>query len=76
MDLGPGIEPPRSEPVIAGEPKPPLLEIADLYAYVAARAHSTEGGWKERWFQEVYSIINPEQLFRGSDNQDSKWQKA
>jgi hypothetical protein len=77
MDLGPDIEPPRSEPVIpAGEAKPPLLEVADLYAYVAARAHSAEGGWKDRWFQMVYSVINPEQLLWGSENQDPKLQNA
>lgn len=76
MDLGPGIEPPKSEPLIEDDPKPPLLEIADLYAYVSARAHSAKGGWKDRWFQEVYSIINPERLLWGDTNQDPKWQNA
>jgi hypothetical protein len=45
-------------------------------AGVAARAHSAEGGWKDRWFQMVYSVINPEQLLWGSENQDPKWQNA
>lgn len=76
MDLGPGIEPPRSEPVIAGEPKPPLLEIADLYAYVIAQAYSTEGGWKGRWFGRVSSIINADRFEWTAARPDTKWQKA
>lgn len=76
MDLGPGIEPPRSEPFIAGEPKPPLLEIADLYAYVIAKAYSIEGGWKGRWFGKVSSIINADRLEWMSARPDTKWQKA
>ena len=76
MDLGPGIEPPRSEPVIAGEPKPPLLEIADLYAYVIAKAYSIEGGWKGRWFGKVSSIINADRLEWTAARPDTKWQKA
>ena len=75
MDLGSNIEPPRSEPLIEGNPKPILLEIADLYAYVSARAHSEKGGWKNRWFQDMYSIINPEQ-FLWQTNPDPKWQNA
>ena len=76
MGLGPGIEPPRSEPVIAGEPKPPLLEVADLYAYVIAQAYSTEGGWKGRWFGEVSSIINADRLEWTGASPDTKWQEA
>jgi len=66
MDLGPDIEPPESEPIIATGTKPLLLEIADLYAYVTARAHTGKGGWKDRWFQELYSIINPERFLFGA----------
>ncbi|HSL03665.1 MAG TPA: hypothetical protein VK901_09020 [Nitrospiraceae bacterium] len=39
MDLGPDIEPPKFEPIIETGPKPRLLEIADLYAYITAQAH-------------------------------------
>ena len=76
MELGPGNQPPRSEPLIGGVSKPPLLEIADLYAYVSARAISAKSGWKDSWFQKVYSIINPERHLWGHTNQDPKWQKA
>ena len=39
MDLGSDIEPPKFEPIIETGPKPRLLEIADLYAYITAQAH-------------------------------------
>lgn len=76
MDLGPGIEPPESEPIIETVSKPPLLEIADLYSYVTAKAHTTSGGWKNRWFQELYSIINIDRLVWGGSNPNPKWEDA
>jgi hypothetical protein len=70
-----GIEPPHSEPIIETSPKPRLLEIADLYVYATAKAHTGKGGWKDRWFGELYSIINPERFTFGA-NPDSKWEDA
>jgi hypothetical protein len=75
MDLGPGVEPPKYEPIIETVSKPPLLEIADLYSYVTAQAHTAKGGWKDRWFQELYAIINPERFIFGA-NPDPKWNKV
>jgi hypothetical protein len=60
-DLGAGIEPPYLKSSIATDPKPRLLEIADLYAYVAKRALEPAGGWESKWFQELYRTIDPEQ---------------
>jgi hypothetical protein len=75
MGLGPNFEPPRSEPIIETVSKPPLLEIADLYSYVTAKAHTGKGGWKDLWFQELYSIINPDR-FTFEANPDPKWDDA
>jgi hypothetical protein len=72
MDLGPSFEPPQSEPIIETVSKPPLLEVADLYAYVTAKAHTGKGGWKDRWFQDLYTIINPER-FTFEANPNPKW---
>ncbi|MBX3302162.1 MAG: hypothetical protein KF693_08095 [Nitrospira sp.] len=76
MDLGPEFEPPRSEPIIDSRSKHPLLEIADLYAYVTAKAHTAKGGWKDRWFQEVYSVLKPGRLLWQATNPDIKWEKG
>jgi hypothetical protein len=76
MDLGPEFEPPKFEPLIVGNPKPVLLEIADLYAYASSRAHSRAGGWKNRWFQKIYSIISPERLVWQFTNQEPKWESS
>ena len=76
MDVGPGIEPAKSQPVSAAESKPPLVARADLDAYVAMRAHSTEDRWKDLLFQKMYSVVNPERLMWGAATQDPKWHNA
>ena len=76
MDLGPDIEPPQSESIIEIVSKPLLLEIADLYRYITAKVHKATGGRKDRWFQELYSIINPERLLWSEAKPDPKWEKA
>lgn len=60
ISLGPHIEPPRVSPQI-GDPKTHcLLEIAALYAYISAQSASSQGGWKSRWWLELFRVINPE----------------
>lgn len=73
MDLGPNIEPPKSEPIIETVSNPPLLEIADLYSYITCKMHTASGGWKNRWFQDLYSIVNPER-FVFNANPNPKWE--
>src|SRR5437867_6622728 len=75
VDLGPAVEPPLLPPNVKSDPKPRLLEVADLYSYVAARADSEKGGWKTKWFQEAYGIICPERV-EFVPNPDTKWEKA
>jgi hypothetical protein len=74
-DLGPAVEPPLLTPNVKSDPKPRLLEVADLYSYVASHAHSEKGGWKTKWFQEAYGIICPERI-GFVPNPDTKWEKA
>jgi len=60
IDLGPGREPVKIEPLVQDDP---LLEIADLYAYTALRAQSREPG---RLFSELVKIMRPNIRSMGS----------
>lgn len=60
IDLVPGQEPFRFDPQVRDQPKPALLELADVYAWVIARAHSPSGGRRTRWCRELVQIIDPE----------------
>lgn len=44
IDVGPGQELLKVESQVANAPKPSLLEIEDLYAYITLRAHASSGG--------------------------------
>lgn len=75
IDLGPDIEPPRVVPEVKDCPNPTLLEIADLYTYVTVQAYSAKGGEKIRKFQELFKLINPEQLHFESIP-ETKWEQV
>jgi hypothetical protein len=53
LDIGPGQEPVRVEPVVEDDP---LLQIADVYAYTTLRARSCTPG---RWFADLFAIVRP-----------------
>src|SRR5215472_12868519 len=74
LDLGPGTEPPKLEPeVVISETKPPLLEVADIYAYTALQVHRRRGGWAGGWFAELHELIGAEQaIFQGNPG-PTKW---
>jgi hypothetical protein len=45
------------------DPKPALLQVADLYAYAIAQASLHKGGERERWFRKlVQESIRPQLL--------------
>ena len=55
----------------------PAIAITDHGGfYGSARAHSAKGGWKNRWFQMVYSIINAQRLTWDQTNHDPKWESV
>jgi len=58
VDLGAGQEPPLLEPAFSDGPPPALLQLADVYAYIAVQSHGGRGGWRTRWFQELYAAID------------------
>ncbi len=75
IDLGPGVEPPQLVPQVDESPKPTLLQIADIYAYTAAQAHSQKGGQRAVRFRDLYAAIDPEKaVFEW--NPDVKWEDA
>ena len=75
IELEPGKVLPEFIPEIEEAPKPRLLEVADLYAYVGAQAHSQGGGWRARWFRDLYGIIQPV-VGVLEPNQNPQWVKA
>lgn len=76
IDLGTGQDPLRVEPQIADRPKPPLLEMADLYAYITVQAHSGRGGKRVERFKKLYDIIKPQKFrFRFPDG-PQEWQEG
>ena len=58
VDLGAGQEPPFLEPTFSEGPPPALLQLADVYAYIAVQSHGGRGGWRTRWFQGLYAAID------------------
>jgi hypothetical protein len=58
VDLGAGQEPPFLEPTFSDGPPPALLQLADVYAYIAVQSHGGHGGWRTRWFQGLYAAID------------------
>ncbi len=58
------------------ESKPPLLEVADVYAYVTARAHASRGGRQGRYFEELFAVISPEVIRTAHQNPNPRWVKA
>ncbi len=69
----PGMLPTRLAPEIEATPKPRLLEIADLYAYVTRRACSEPYGHYDRWFRKLYLEINPEECVFTNFHPDPQW---
>ena len=62
INLKQGQQPLQIQPQIADRPKPCLLEIADLYAYITVQAHSGRGGQRVERFKHLYKIIDPVRL--------------
>jgi hypothetical protein len=58
------------------EPKPALLEVADVYAYVTARAHASHGGRQGRYFEELFTVIHPEVVQTAHRNPNPQWVRA
>lgn len=75
VDIGSGHEPPLIEPVIEDQPKPVLLQVADLYAYITGRGLSAEGGKRNAWFRERLAELDPEFMwFKPETN--TRWEDA
>jgi hypothetical protein len=75
VDLGPGQEPPLIEPVVDDQPKPVLLQVADLYAYITGRGLSAGGGRDYAWFRKRLAELDPESMwFRPEAN--TQWENA
>ena len=75
LDLKPGNEPSQLNPEIDDSPKPRLLEVADIYAYVARRAFSKAGGWQFQWCHDLYGVIQPQEC-NFQFNPNPQWIKA
>jgi hypothetical protein len=76
IDLGVGQEPLRVEPQIADRPKPLLLEVADLYAYITVQAHSDRGGKRVERFKKLYDIIKPQKFRFHFPDGPQQWQEG
>ena len=76
IDLGAGQDPLRVELQIADRPKPPLLEVADLYAYITIQAHSGRGGQRIERFKKLYDIIKPQNLRCHFPDGPQQWQEG
>jgi hypothetical protein len=73
LDFGPETEPPRLDPDVAAvDAKPPLLELADVYAYAVAQVHAGRQGGAGQWFAELRALIDPEEAIL-QPNRDVKW---
>jgi hypothetical protein len=59
LDLGPGIEPEKVAPEPMTGPRPPLLEIADVYAYAALQVACARSDALGRWAQVLMAHIQP-----------------
>lgn len=79
VDFAPSMRP-LAEPIElrpeVQEPKPSLLEMADIYAYVTARAHTSRGGRQGRYFEELFAVINPEVVRTAHQNPNPQWVRA
>jgi hypothetical protein len=64
------------EPQIAERPKPPLLEMADLYAYITVQAHSGRGGKRVERFKKLYDIVKPQNLRFHFPDGPQQWQEG
>jgi len=73
IDLGPGHQPLEVVPQVLDSPKPRLLELADVYAYVTAQAHSQRGGQRMERFRTLYRIIEPGQWSFSFPAASSEW---
>lgn len=79
VDFAPTMEPlaePKELQSELQEPKPTLLEIADIYAYATARAQISRGGRQGRYFEELFTIINPELVSMERPNPNPQWVRA
>jgi hypothetical protein len=61
VDLGQGLEPHELVPDIVDAPKPILLDVADVYAYTAARVKGSTGGRQNQWFEALYRLIGAQE---------------
>jgi hypothetical protein len=59
VDLGAGQEPPLLEPTFSEGPPPALLQLADVYAYIAVQAHGGRGGWRTRCSRDSTRLLTP-----------------
>jgi hypothetical protein len=73
VDLGAGQEPPFLEPAFSDGPPPQLLQLADVYAYIAVQSHGGRGGWRTRWFQELYAAIDAEVATMMPNPEPAQW---
>lgn len=76
IDLGDGQDPLQVEPKVVDSPKPPLLEVADLYAYITVQAHSSRGGKRAERFKKLYDIIKPQKFRFHFPNGPQQWQEG
>jgi len=73
--MRPLAEPIELQPEVQ-EPKPSLLEVADVYAYVTARAHASRGGRQGKYFEELFGVVNPEVVRTAHQNPNPQWVRA
>jgi hypothetical protein len=73
IDLIPGEEPLQVEPVIEKSPKPLLLQVADIYAYLAVHAFDPSGGRRNAWCQELYRSLGTDDLVFEFANTTPRW---
>jgi len=76
VEFRPGDEPYELVPDVTTGPKPRLIDIADLYAYTAARVKSSSGEQRDRWFEVLYRHINPREIPGWSMPNTLDWQKG
>jgi len=73
VDLGPGQEPPFLEPTFSDGPPPTLLQLADVYAYIAVQSHGGRDGWRTRWFQRLYAAIDAQVETMAPNTGEVQW---
>jgi hypothetical protein len=75
IDLGPSAEPYELVPDVEDDPKPALIDIADVYAYTTARVRTAKGGRQNRWFESLFRTIDPVEVTPPPPSMPLKWVK-